>query len=172
MGHDVSADCDAELSTREGQGVARGCACAPFCHAICMQLTCFHLRVSTGRYSHMMDSPTSSNWLIPEVRTTIISSLRSRVMRRARLRSVHLSDSRRRARAGSKVPRLQAPVWAVQGDERGDRNPPDRSDQLGESHRGRWDLVLSRTSTKGDKKRCSASIRDYITIHFELLQET
>lgn len=85
----------------------------------------------------------------------MISSRRVPVMQCARLRSVHLSGSRRRGRAGSKVSHLQAPVWALQGDDPGDRSPPDRSDQLGESHRGRWDLVLSRTSTNdetGEKK--------------------
>lgn len=35
-------------------------------------------------------------------------------------------------RAGSKVSRLQAPVWTVQTGERRDWRPPDCYDQLGE----------------------------------------
>lgn len=95
-----------------------------------------HLCVSTGRYSRTMASLTSSNWLILEVRRIIITSPCLRVTKCARLHSFSLSDSRGCGWAGSKVSCLQAPVWTLQGGKHGDRRRADRSDQLGENHRG------------------------------------
>ena len=46
-----------------------------FVTRISQQLTCVCVCVSTGQYSHTMDSPTSSNWLTQEVRWTVMCLL-------------------------------------------------------------------------------------------------